>query len=82
MTLWTVAPLGIRFSWQEYLSGLPFHPPGDLPNPRIEPTSPASPALAGKFFTTGALGISTNIEASNSTNALSPASIGQGSGRG
>ena len=31
------------------LDGLPFPPPGDLPNPGIEP---ASPALAGKFFTT------------------------------
>ena len=27
-----------------------FRPPGDLPDPWIEPTSPASPALAGKFF--------------------------------
>ena len=31
---------------------LPFPPPGDLPNPGIEPGSPASPALAGRFFTT------------------------------
>jgi len=34
---------------QEYWSGLPFHSPGDLPNPGIEPTSLA---LAGVFFTT------------------------------
>ena len=34
---------------QEYRSGLPFPPPGDLPNPGIEP---ASSALAGGFFTT------------------------------
>ena len=40
------------FSRQEYWSGLPFSPPGDLPNPRIEPKSSASPALAGGFFTT------------------------------
>ena len=33
------------FSWQEYWRGLPFPPPGDLPSPGIEPTSPASPAL-------------------------------------
>ena len=32
--------------------GLPFPPPGDLPNPGIEPMSPDSPALAGGFFTT------------------------------
>ena len=37
---------------QEYWSGLPFPPPGDLPNPGIELTSPASLALAGGFFTT------------------------------
>ena len=29
------------FSWQEYWSGLPFPPPGDLPDPGIEPGSPA-----------------------------------------
>ena len=36
---------------QENWSGLPFPPPGDLPNPGIEPMSPVSPALAGEFFT-------------------------------
>ena len=36
------------FSRQEYWSGLPFPPPGDLPDPGIEP---ASPALAGGVFT-------------------------------
>ena len=43
---WTVAhqgPLSMGFSWQEYWSGLPFAPPGDLPNPGIEPVSLASP---------------------------------------
>ena len=40
------------FSHQEYWSGLPFPPPGDLPNSIIEPVSPAPPALAGGFFTT------------------------------
>ena len=39
-------------SRQEYWSGLPFLPPGDLPDPGIEPASLASPALAGGFFTT------------------------------
>ena len=42
-------PLSMEFSGQEYWSGLLFHPPGVLPNPRIEPVSPA---LAGSFFTT------------------------------
>ena len=37
---------------QEYWSGWPFPPPGDLPDPGIEPGSLASPALAGGFFTT------------------------------
>ena len=35
-------------------SGLPCPPPGDLPNPGMEPTSLMSPALAGRFFTTSA----------------------------
>ena len=51
-TPWTVAhqaPLSMEFSRQEYWSGLPFPPPGDLPNPEIELVSPA---LAGGFFTT------------------------------
>ena len=35
------APLTMEFSRQEYWSGLPFPPPGDLPNPGIKPRSPA-----------------------------------------
>ena len=45
--------LSREFSKQEYWSRLPSPTPGDLPNPKIKPTSPASPALAGWFFTTG-----------------------------
>ena len=59
VTPWTVAhqaPLSMGFSRQEYWSGLPFPPPGDLPDPGIEPTSSASLALAGGFFTTEPLG--------------------------
>ena len=58
-TPWTVAhqaPLSLGFSRQEYWSGLPFPPPGDLPDPGIELMSPVSPALAGRFFTTEPLG--------------------------
>ena len=44
----------IGFSRQEYWSGVPCPPPGDLPNPGIKPTSPAAPAWAGVFFTTSA----------------------------
>ena len=53
--LWTVAhqvSMSMGFSRQEYWDGLPCPPPGDLPDPGIKPTSPASPALAGGFFTT------------------------------
>ena len=42
-------PLSMGSSRQEYWSGLPCPPPGDLPDPGIEPVSPA---LAGGFFTT------------------------------
>ena len=51
-TSWTIthqAPLSMGFPRQEYWSGLPFPSPGDLPDPGIEP---ASPALADGFFTT------------------------------
>ena len=44
MTPWTVAhqaPLSMEFSRQENWSGLPFPSPGDLPDPGIEPASPA-----------------------------------------
>ena len=34
------APLSMKFSWQDYWSGLPFLSPGDLPNPGVEPWSP------------------------------------------
>ena len=52
VTPWTIAfqvPLPLGFSRQEYWSGLPCPPPGDLPDPGIEPESPA---LAGRSFTT------------------------------
>ena len=51
---WTVvhqAPPSMGFSRQEYWNGLPFPSPGYLPDPEMEP---ASPALAGMFFTTTA----------------------------
>ena len=49
-TLWIVAhkaPLSMGLSRQEYWSGLPCPPPGDLPDSWIEPMSLTSPALAG-----------------------------------
>ena len=57
-TLWTVtcqAPLSKGFSSQEYWSGLPWPPPGDLSNLGIKPASRMPPALSGRFFTTTAI---------------------------
>ena len=58
VTLQTVArqgPLSMGFSRQNYRSGLPCPPPGDLPGPGVKPVSLMSPALAGGFFTTSAM---------------------------
>ena len=55
--LWTVAhqaSLSMGFLRQEYWSGLPCLPPGDLPDPGIEPAALMSPSLAGRLFTTSA----------------------------
>ena len=54
-TPWTVvqpAPLSMGFPRQEYWSGLPFTPPGYLPDPGIKLMSLVSPSLVGRFFTT------------------------------
>ena len=54
VTPWAVAllaPLSMGFSRQEYWSGLPCPPPGDLPGPGMEPVSLMSPTSAGEFFT-------------------------------
>ena len=51
-TPWTVThkdPVFVEFSRQEYWSRLPCRPPGDLPDPGIEPMPPASPALADEY---------------------------------
>ena len=45
-----------EFSWQGYWSELPFPSPGGLPDPGIEPESPAAPTLTGMFFTAKPLG--------------------------
>ena len=55
VTAWTAAhqaPLFMRFSRQEFWNVLPFPPPGDLPDPGIEPAFLMFPALVGEFFTT------------------------------
>ena len=57
VTLWATAcqaRLSMGFSRQEYWSRLPPSPPGDLPDPGIEPASLMSPSLVGRVFTTSA----------------------------
>ena len=54
VTPWTIArqaPMSMGFPSQEYWSGLAFPLSGELPNPGIELASPASPELAGSYFT-------------------------------
>ena len=46
------ALFSIGFSWKEYWRGLPCPPPGNLPDPGAEPTSPVSPALQADYFIT------------------------------
>ena len=51
---WTIArqaPLSMGFSRQEHWSGLPYPPPGYIPNPGVKPVSLMSPALTDGFFT-------------------------------
>ena len=52
LTPWTVAHwvLLMGFSRQEYWTGWPCPPPGDLPDPGTEPASPATPELQADFF--------------------------------
>ena len=64
VTLWTVAhqaPLSLGFSRQEYWSGLPCPPPGDLLDPGVKPMSLMSPAMAGGLFTPSTPGKPNNI---------------------
>ena len=49
-----LVPLFMGISRQEYWIGVPFPPPGDFPDPGIEPVALMSPALAGGFFTSSA----------------------------
>jgi len=47
----------MEFSSKEYWRGFPFSPPGNLPDPEMEPTWPVSPALVGGFLTTAPPGV-------------------------
>ena len=66
------APLSMGFSRQEYCSGQYFPSPGDLPDPGIEPESPAAPTLAGGFFYHWVTWPSQLAKTDNWTNAASP----------
>ena len=59
VTLWAIvhqASLSIGFSKQEYWSGLPHPPPGDLPDPGMNLCLPPSPALQADSLPTGSVG--------------------------
>ena len=73
-TPWSVAhqaPPSMGFPKQEYRSGLPFPPPGDLPDPGIKLTSPS---LAGGFFTTEPPGKATYVRLNLMCQSQSPSS--------
>ena len=77
-TLYTVthlAPLSMGFSRQEYWSGLPCPPPGDLPDPGIEPTFLMSPALAVGFSTTSETSVQFSSVAQSCPTLATPWSI-------
>ena len=63
-------PLSMGFPRQEYWSGLPFPPPGDLPDPGIKPTPLASPALEADSLPLRHLGSPWLVGASISTSAF------------
>ena len=62
--------INMRFSRQEYWTGVPFPPPGNLPDPGIKPGSLLSPALVGGILTTSA-----TWEAHKCTNATRPPGV-------
>ena len=77
-TLWTVArqpPLSMGFSRQEYWSGLPCPPPGDLPHAGIKPASLISSALTGGFFTTSSTWEASEAPINTCLTPTTPASL-------
>ena len=65
-------PLSMGFSRQEYRSRLPCPPPGDLPDPGVEPASLMSPASADRFFTTSTIW---EAQSTNPSQPLHPNSV-------
>ena len=75
VTAWIVAhqaPLSMGFPRQEYWSGLPFSPPGDLPDTVIEPASPALVGIFFVFFTTEPPGKPSLLSCFQTPKELSP----------
>ena len=66
-------------SRQEYWSGLPCPPPGDLPDPGMEPTFLTSPTLEGRFFTTSATWEALNYGWQDTKTPQSPAATSEAS---
>ena len=67
-TPWTVvyqAPLSMEFSRQGYWSGLLCRPPGDLPDPGVEPSSPRHSALEADPLPRSHLGIPCTVYSTN-----------------
>ena len=74
-TLWTVAhqaPLSLGFFRQEYWSGLPCPPPGDLPNLETEPMFLMSPVLAGVLCTASATWEAQSVSCSDLSDSFRP----------
>ena len=76
------APLSTEFSRPEYWSGLPFPALGTLPHPGIDPLVPASPALAGGFFTTSTAWEAGRSAANSAVESAQGVDLGTGHGGG
>ena len=77
-SLWTVARqalLSMGFSRQEHWSGLPCPPPGHLPNTGVKPTSLMCPAVADRFFTTGATSEALRVRGPQQTRTIFSVSV-------
>ena len=79
---WTCqAPPSMGFSRQDYWRGLPFPSLGDFPDPRFEPVSLESPALAVGFFTTVPRGKPTGFKQLGTKMFFPDSSVGKESTR-
>ena len=75
-------PLSMEFPRQEYWTGLPFPPPGDLPHPGIKPLSPVPPALAGEAGDISSIPGSRRFPGGGNGNPVQYSCLGKPMGRG